>query len=111
MASTGPLKLGTRGSPLAMAQTRELRDKLIAAHPGMTEADVTIEVFKTRGDRITDRKLLEIGGKGLFTEEIEEALRAGTLDMAVHSMKDMPTVCPRAWRSSASWSAPIPATC
>jgi hydroxymethylbilane synthase len=77
-----------------MAQTRELRDKLIAAHPGMTEADVTIEVFKTRGDRITDRKLLEIGGKGLFTEEIEEALRAGALDMAVHSMKDMPTRLP-----------------
>ncbi len=60
----------------------------------MTEADVTIEVFKTRGDRITDRKLLEIGGKGLFTEEIEEALRAGALDMAVHSMKDMPTRLP-----------------
>jgi hydroxymethylbilane synthase len=94
MASGGPLRIGTRGSPLALAQTRLVRDELIAAHPGMTDADVTIEVFKTRGDRITDRKLLEIGGKGLFTEELEEALRVGALDMAVHSMKDVPTRLP-----------------
>jgi hydroxymethylbilane synthase len=94
MRSGGALRIGTRGSPLALAQTRSVRDRLIAAHPGLTEADVTIEVFKTKGDRITDRKLLEIGGKGLFTEEIEEALRAGALDLAVHSMKDMPTKLP-----------------
>lgn len=94
MESGGALRIGTRGSPLALAQARSVRDLLIAAHPGLTEADVAIEVFKTKGDRITDRKLLEIGGKGLFTEEIEEALRTGALDMAVHSMKDMPTKLP-----------------
>ena len=94
MALDRPLRIGTRGSPLALAQTRGVRDQLIAANPGLSEADVTIEIFKTRGDKITDRKLLEIGGKGLFTEELEEALRNGTLDMAVHSMKDMPTELP-----------------
>ncbi|HKJ74366.1 MAG TPA: hydroxymethylbilane synthase [Alphaproteobacteria bacterium] len=94
MSSSTPLKIGTRGSPLALAQAHGVRDSLIAAHPGLTESDIAIEVFKTRGDKITDRKLLEIGGKGLFTEEIEEALRTGDLDMAVHSMKDMPTELP-----------------
>ena len=94
MALDRPLKIGTRGSPLALAQTRTVRDRLIAENPGLSEEDVTIEVFKTRGDRITDRKLLEIGGKGLFTEELEEALKTGMLDMAVHSMKDMPTTLP-----------------
>jgi hydroxymethylbilane synthase len=85
------LRIGTRGSPLALAQARMVRDLLLAAHAHLSEADIAIEVFKTRGDRITDRKLLEIGGKGLFTEELEEALKTGALDMAVHSMKDMPT--------------------
>jgi len=94
MALDRPLRIGTRGSPLALAQTRTVRDLLIAGNPGLTEDDVTIEIFSTRGDQITDRKLLEIGGKGLFTEELEEALRNGTLDMAVHSMKDMPTELP-----------------
>jgi hydroxymethylbilane synthase len=94
MATGGALRIGTRGSPLALAQTRTVRDRLIAVHSGLTDADIAIEVFKTRGDRITDRKLLEIGGKGLFTEELEEALRSGSIDMAVHSMKDMPTKLP-----------------
>ncbi len=94
MTRDRPLRIGTRGSPLALAQTRTVRDLLIAGNPGLTEADIAIEVFKTRGDRITDRKLLEIGGKGLFTEELEEALKTGALDMAVHSMKDMPTKLP-----------------
>jgi hydroxymethylbilane synthase len=88
-----PLKIGTRGSPLALAQAHETRDLLMAAHI-LPEAAFEIVVIKTTGDRITDRSLSEIGGKGLFTKEIEDALLAGEIDIAVHSMKDMPTVLP-----------------
>ncbi|MHA1529817.1 MAG: hydroxymethylbilane synthase [Alphaproteobacteria bacterium] len=88
-----PLKIGTRGSPLALAQAHETRDRLMAAH-GLPESAFEIAVIKTTGDRITDRPLSEIGGKGLFTKEIEEALLAGGIDIAVHSMKDMPTALP-----------------
>ncbi len=88
-----PLKIGTRGSPLALAQAHETRDRLMAVH-GLPEAAFLIAVIKTTGDRVTDRSLSEIGGKGLFTKEIEEALLAGEIDIAVHSMKDMPTVLP-----------------
>ena len=88
-----PLKIGTRGSPLALAQAHETRDRLMAAH-ALPEAAFQIAVIKTTGDRITDRPLSEVGGKGLFTKEIEEALLAGEIDIAVHSMKDMPTVLP-----------------
>ncbi len=88
-----PLRLGSRGSPLALAQAHETRDRLMAAH-GLPEAAFEIVVIRTTGDRVTDRPLGEIGGKGLFTKEIEEALIAGTIDAAVHSMKDMPTVLP-----------------
>jgi hydroxymethylbilane synthase len=88
-----PLKIGTRGSPLALAQAHETRDRLMAAHI-LPEAAFEIVVIKTTGDRITDRSLSEIGGKGLFTKEIEDALLAGEIDIAVHSMKDMPTVLP-----------------
>jgi len=85
--------IGTRGSPLALAQTREVRERLQAAHgPGRLEFEVRI--IKTSGDRIQDRPLADAGGKGLFTKEIEEALLAGEVDIAVHSMKDMPTVLP-----------------
>lgn len=84
-----PLRLGTRGSPLALAQAHETRDRLIAAH-GLTIDCFTISVIKTSGDMIQDRPLSEVGGKGLFTKEIEEALLAGEIDIAVHSMKDMP---------------------
>jgi hydroxymethylbilane synthase len=85
--------VGTRGSPLALAQTREVRERLQAAHgPGRLEFEVRI--IKTSGDRIQDRPLADAGGKGLFTKEIEEALLAGEVDIAVHSMKDMPTVLP-----------------
>ncbi|WP_375260489.1 hydroxymethylbilane synthase [Palleronia sp.] len=88
-----PLKIGTRGSPLALAQANETRDRLATAFhlPGEAFQIVTI---KTTGDRVIDRPLKEIGGKGLFTREIEEALLSGEIDIAVHSMKDMPVAQP-----------------
>jgi len=88
-----PLKLGTRGSPLALAQANETRARLAAAFDLPHEA-FEIVVIKTTGDRIIDRPLKEIGGKGLFTREIEDALLSGGIDIAVHSMKDMPTLQP-----------------
>ena len=88
-----PLKIGTRGSPLALAQAHETRDRLCKAH-SLTEDCFEIVVIRTTGDRVQDRPLKEIGGKGLFTKEIEEALLAGRIDIAVHSMKDMPVVQP-----------------
>jgi len=92
-----PLVIGTRGSPLALAQTRALRRDLAVAL-GVPEAEedrlLPIEVIRTSGDRITDRRLIEAGGKGLFTKEIEEALAAGDIDLAVHSMKDVPGALP-----------------
>jgi hydroxymethylbilane synthase len=93
-SSTTPLlRIGTRGSPLALAQARELRARLAAAHGCDAEA-IAIVVIRTTGDLIQDRPLSEAGGKGLFTKEIEEALVAGAIDVAVHSAKDMPTVLP-----------------
>ncbi|MFX4296679.1 MULTISPECIES: hydroxymethylbilane synthase [Roseobacteraceae] len=88
-----PLKIGTRGSPLAMAQAYETRDRLAAAFDLPQEA-FEIVVIKVTGDLIQDRPLKEIGGKGLFTREIEQDLSAGKIDIAVHSMKDMPTEQP-----------------
>jgi hydroxymethylbilane synthase len=87
------IRLGTRGSPLALFQARLVQSQLIAAH-GLDPARVAIEVIRTTGDQIQDRLLAEAGGKGLFTKEIEEALIAGRIDLAVHSAKDMPTVLP-----------------
>ena len=90
---TRPLRIGTRGSALALAQAHEVRARLMAAH-GLPEDAFTVVVIKTTGDRILDRPLKEIGGKGLFTREIEAALAAAEIDIAVHSMKDMPTLPP-----------------
>ena len=90
---TKPFRIGTRGSPLAMAQTHETRDRLAAVH-GLPPEMFEIVILSTKGDRITDRSLAEIGGKGLFTEELEEQLLSGDLDFAVHSSKDMPTKLP-----------------
>jgi hydroxymethylbilane synthase len=87
------IRIGTRGSPLALAQARETRDRLMAAH-GLESDAFSIVTFTTTGDAIRDRPLSEIGGKGLFTKELEEALFAGTIDLAVHSMKDMPAKPP-----------------
>jgi len=92
-ASPSILRLGTRGSPLALAQARMVQDKLAAAH-GIAPSRIAIEVIRTTGDKVQDRPLADVGGKGLFTKEIEEALAAGHIDLAVHSSKDMPTVLP-----------------
>ena len=88
-----PLKIGTRGSLLALAQAHETRERLATAFDLPFEA-FTIVVIKTTGDKIIDRPLKEIGGKGLFTREIEADLLSGDIDIAVHSMKDMPTLQP-----------------
>ncbi|MEH6673832.1 MAG: hydroxymethylbilane synthase [Sulfitobacter sp.] len=88
-----PLRIGTRGSPLAMAQAYETRARLAAAFE-IPQAAFEIVVIKVTGDVIQDRPLKDIGGKGLFTREIEDDLLAGKIDIAVHSMKDMPTVQP-----------------
>ncbi|MBI4575859.1 MAG: hydroxymethylbilane synthase [Planctomycetes bacterium] len=84
----GRLIIGTRGSRLALAQAAWVRDRLLSLHPGLS---VSLEVVHTSGDRLSDRPLPEIGGKGLFTAELEEALRGGGIHVAVHSLKDLPT--------------------
>lgn len=85
------LRMGSRGSRLAMIQSRHVAALLEEAIPGMS---VEIEVFTTRGDRVQDVPLAQIGGKGLFTEELEAALGDGGIDIAVHSLKDLPTEMP-----------------
>jgi hydroxymethylbilane synthase len=87
------LRIGSRGSPLALAQAREVQSRL-AAIAGYEAARIAIEVIRTTGDVVQDRPLAEAGGKGLFTKEIEEALLARRIDLAVHSAKDLPTVLP-----------------
>jgi hydroxymethylbilane synthase len=87
------LRIGTRGSPLALAQAEEVRARLTAAH-GLDPTAIEICVIRTSGDAIQDRPLAEVGGKGLFTKEIEQALFDNTIDLAVHSAKDMETVLP-----------------
>ena len=91
--STAPLRIGTRGSPLALVQARTVRARLALAL-GVDEAAIELVIIRTSGDIIQDRPLAEEGGKGLFTKEIEEALKDGRIDLAVHSAKDMPTVLP-----------------
>ncbi len=94
MAQSSPfLRIGTRGSPLALWQARAVQSHLAAAH-GIASESIAIEVIRTTGDVIQDRPLSEVGGKGLFTKEIEQALSDGAIDLAVHSSKDMPTVLP-----------------
>ena len=90
---TKPLRIGTRGSPLALAQAHETRARLAAAFD-LPEEAFEIVVIKTTGDRVLDRPLKEIGGKGLFTREIEDDMLSGKIDIAVHSMKDMPVEQP-----------------
>jgi hydroxymethylbilane synthase len=88
---TSPLRLGTRGSKLAVTQSGTVRDLLVEAG---TSCELVI--IKTSGDRIQDRSLADAGGKGLFTKELEEALLDGRIDLAVHSMKDVPVDMPEA---------------
>src|SRR6266404_3302595 len=89
------LRIGTRGSPMALRQTALLRDRLVAAHPELAaKGAIEIVTIRTTGDRVRDRLLAEIGGKGLFAKEIEEALIAGHIDLAVHSLKDLETWLP-----------------
>jgi hydroxymethylbilane synthase len=93
--ATPLLRIGTRGSKLALAQAQMTRDALASTHPVLAAPGaIDIVVVRTTGDRVQDRKLSEIGGKGLFTKEIEEQLLAGAVDIGVHSSKDMPTRLP-----------------
>jgi hydroxymethylbilane synthase len=92
-SSSPALRIGSRGSPLALVQAREVQRRL-AATSGLSADAIEIKIIRTTGDTIVDRPLAEAGGKGLFTKEIEEALAAGAIDLAVHSSKDMPTVLP-----------------
>jgi hydroxymethylbilane synthase len=87
------LRVGTRGSPLALAQANAVRERLAALH-GFSPEQIKLEIIRTTGDMIRDRPLAQAGGKGLFTKEIEEALLTRRIDLAVHSAKDMPTVLP-----------------
>ncbi|MDF0542578.1 hydroxymethylbilane synthase [Sphingobium sp. H39-3-25] len=90
-----PLNLGTRGSPLALAQANMVAAALRVVH-GWDEDAVRIVTIKTSGDRIQDRALAEIGGKALWTKELDRALIDGEIDFAVHSMKDVETIRPEA---------------
>ena len=92
-AGTALLRIGSRGSPLALVQAREVQSRLAAA-AGVDPASIEIKVIRTTGDAIQDRPLMEAGGKGLFTKEIEEALLSGAIDLAVHSSKDVTTLLP-----------------
>jgi hydroxymethylbilane synthase len=93
VSETSGLRIGSRGSPLALVQARDVQQRLAAA-AGIDAALIEITVIRTTGDVVQDRPLTEAGGKGLFTKEIEEALLAGKIDLAVHSSKDLPTVLP-----------------
>ena len=94
MTKTTPLiRIGTRGSKLALIQANETRDRLAAAHDELREdGAIALEIITTTGDRVRDRPLAEIGGKGLFEKEIEDALQERRIDIAVHSLKDCETV-------------------
>ncbi len=95
LTSAAMLRIGTRGSPLALAQAHEVRSRLAAAFPELAAPDaIDIVIMKTTGDLVQDRTLAQIGGKGLFTKEIDEAQLNGRIDLAVHSVKDVPTVLP-----------------
>lgn len=90
-----PLRIGTRGSAMALYQANLVRQRLGAAHPGLAEPGmIALDVIRTTGDRVQNRLLAEIGGKGLFTKEIEQALIDRRIDLAVHSLKDMETFLP-----------------
>jgi hydroxymethylbilane synthase len=99
-ANPGQVRIGARGSKLSLAQAGHMQRRIAAAlgadpaDPAAVEAVAPLTVITTTGDRVQDRRLLEIGGKGLFTKEIEEALIEGRIDCAIHSMKDVPAELP-----------------
>lgn len=95
------IRIGTRSSKLAMTQAMMVRNALLRQYPELAEADIELAPMKTTGDKIKEKPLAEMGGKGLFTKELEEALLDGQIDMAVHSMKDMPTELPEGLMISA----------
>jgi hydroxymethylbilane synthase len=88
------IRIGTRGSQLALAQANEVKNRLLGAFPELTQEQIEILKITTTGDKLLDKNLAEIGGKGLFTKEVEEALYEEKIDIAVHSMKDMPDKLP-----------------
>ncbi len=95
MKCPAEIKIGTRGSILAVAQAMEVKNRLLGAFPDeLTQHQIKIIKITTTGDKIQDRHLAEIGGKGLFTKELEEALYSGEIDVAVHSIKDLPDTLP-----------------
>lgn len=120
MAATPSLRLGSRGSPLALRQAEIVRAYLAAAHPALAAPEaVEIVPVKTTGDVETKRRLAEIGGKGLFTKELEDALLDGRIDAAVHSLKDVPTWLPEGLTLAAvperadprdAWFSPVSAS-
>jgi hydroxymethylbilane synthase len=94
-AAVTPLRIGTRGSPLALAQAYETRKRLQEKFPELrADGAIEINVLKTQGDMILDKSLMELGGKGLFTKELDTALLGNQVDICVHSMKDVPTWLP-----------------
>ena len=93
MTKSPVISIGSRGSPLALVQASEVQSRIAAAH-GVDAAAIEIKIIRTTGDVVQDRPLADAGGKGLFAKEIEEALLAGSIDLAVHSSKDLPTVLP-----------------
>ena len=96
------LRIGSRGSKLALRQAEELRARMVAAHPELAAPDaIESVVIRTTGDRVTDRPLAEIGGKGLFIKELEEALSDRRIDLAIHSLKDVPAFLPQGFAIAA----------
>ncbi len=111
-AGRRPLRLGTRGSPLALVQANEVADRLRAAWPALVEPGaIEIVVVRTTGDRVRDRPLTDIGGKALFAKEIEAALLDDTVDLAVHSLKDLPSILPQEFELAAVLPREDPRDC
>ena len=88
------IKIGTRASKLALIQAEEVRQALLVAHVNLNPKELVLVPIKTTGDKILNKNLYDVGGKGLFIKEIEEALLDKSIDIAVHSMKDMPAFLP-----------------
>lgn len=88
------IRIGTRGSPLALLQTELIKQKILRAYPTFSEENIHIQVIRTQGDKITDKSLADIGGKGLFCKEIDAAVLRGDIDCAVHSAKDLESTLP-----------------